>query len=124
MDRTVMRALRQAMAKEIQVAYYRKGLKVKCAAIEGSQPTLKLTWILFDETTAYQAETSFLNDSVIKLGFQKVHWNNGFGEGSTNTWKRDDVKETEFSEIHTTCEAVRRGEKSPDAINATVANPK
>lgn len=124
MDSTVMRALRRVTASNLQLGYYRKGLKIKCAAIEGKRPTLRLTWILFNETTAYQADDVLSDNTLPKMGFQQVAWDNGFGEGSTNTWKADDVRQAEFAETRSVCEAVRRGEKSPDTINATVSNPK
>lgn len=122
MDRTIMAPLRKRAAQSLQDNYYRKGMKVRCEAVEGKQPTLRLTWVLFDETTAYQAE-ELLDNSLIKLGFEKVSWQSGYGESSTNSWEPASVRTAEFRGIRELCESVRRGDKSPDEINATVPNP-
>lgn len=122
-DHLLMRELRLEAAKKLQLGYYKEGRKIDVRAIEGPKPTLQLTYILFDETTAY-AESDELAKTLLPLGFQKVSYVNDDGRGSYTEWKKADVEREEFGEIHSLCSDVREARKSPDAINATVKNPR
>jgi|SRR5579871_1145854 len=121
-DRSVGVVQRAVAARTLQDGYYRKGKKVKCIAIEGNPPTLRMSYILFGETTAYEAEKVIGGETakiLTGLGFQRVLFDNGFGESSSSTWKTSDVKDHEFSWIRSQCSEVRSGLKSPDTIGST-----
>jgi len=125
LDGVVVEQLRRSAARRLQDGYYEEGKKVDVRVIEGDEPTLQLQNVLFDETSAYVAksEADRLATTLLPLGFHRISFVDGFGHGSSVVWKTDDVERAEFGDIHKLCEQVRSGERSPDALNATVKNP-
>jgi len=127
-DRTIMRPRRKALAAALQDQYYRRGMEIECSAREGAQPTLALYWVLFGNTTAWQADQLLSAETqrgIAEAGFREILWSSGYAGGGSSSvsFKSGTVRELEFAWINDLCEAVRRGEKGPDAINSTVRNP-
>jgi hypothetical protein len=126
LDQVIGKADRKQFCTQLQANYYGQGKKIKCNVIEGSKPVLRLTYILFGETTAYQADKFFDAETqqlFLAKGFHSVSFSNGFGESSFVRWKAHDVEEAQYGRTRALCEAVRSGEASADNINATVSNP-
>ena len=120
-DQTFMRGERKAIAARLQDLYYRQGMKIECAAIEGKQPTLRLRNIAFGATTAYQADDILdanTKNHIARLGFQRMVWEDGYGGSSILNWKPEDVKVAQFAWVRRLCDRVLTGSKSPDEITA------
>jgi hypothetical protein len=127
MDRVVGAAMRRALARTLQDSYYSDGKKVKCSVVEGKEPALRMSWILFGETTAWQADR-FLDVNtqrrILAAGFHRLEWDNGYGEGSwLRLGNRAEAEAVQFRESRELCDAVRAGTRRADEINATVSDP-
>lgn len=122
-DQVVLKPQRAALARTLQENYFRQGAAVHCSMIEGKHPTLKLTYVLFGETTAWLADDVFdaaVKRNIAAAGIERIYWNDGYGKGSQVSFKSEVVKQEIFGSGRDLCRAVREGRNSPDAINATV----